>query len=197
MTDPSTAASASPARDHLALALDVDDLVLAMRLGRQLQPTELAAAPITITLESTVGQGPPATISWRGTATQEVRVDRGAWQVLAEGPGFLPSRARFVAAGEAELAWEVVVTRRQVAVDLRFRPPRALRKARLSLRSDESGALIERELPGPTLTLMLAAGSWQLAVEAPRYRALPALTTSARASSVSSMGVSVSNRWIW
>lgn len=180
------AAAADPARRRVEAQIAAERALttpirvqLALAPGRPLQPTELATAAITLTLESTLGQGPPATIAWQGTATQEVRVDRGAWQVLAEGPGFLPTRARFVAAGEAELAWEVVVARRQVAVDLRFRPPRALRKARLSLRSDESGALIERELPGPTLTLMLAAGSWQLAVEAPRHRAAQALVVAA------------------
>lgn len=152
---------------------------LALAPGRPAPPAEVATAKISLTLEGTLGQGPPATISWQGTATQEVRVDRGAWQILVECPGFLPSRARFVAAGEAELAWEVIVARRQVAVDLRFSPPRALRKARLSLRSDESGAVIERELLSPTLTLMLASGPWLLNVEAPKYRAAQALVVAA------------------
>ncbi len=54
MTDPSTAASAPAARDHLALALDVDDLVLAMRLGRQLQPY-FRVAKVGLELFSAVG----------------------------------------------------------------------------------------------------------------------------------------------
>ena len=54
MTDPSTAASAPSARDHLALALDVDDLVLAMRLGRQLQPY-FRVAKVGLELFSAVG----------------------------------------------------------------------------------------------------------------------------------------------
>lgn len=54
MTDPSTAASAPSARDHLALALDVDDLVLAMRLGRQLQPY-FRVAKVGLELYSAVG----------------------------------------------------------------------------------------------------------------------------------------------
>ena len=49
-----TAAAATEARDHLALALDVDDLVVAMRLARQLQPY-FRVAKVGLELFSAVG----------------------------------------------------------------------------------------------------------------------------------------------
>jgi len=54
MTDTDTAATATEARDHLALALDVDDLVVAMRLARRLQPY-FRVAKVGLELFSAVG----------------------------------------------------------------------------------------------------------------------------------------------
>lgn len=54
MTETDTAATATEARDHLALALDVDDLVAAMRLARRLQPY-FRVAKVGLELYSAVG----------------------------------------------------------------------------------------------------------------------------------------------
>lgn len=54
MTETGTAATAPAARDHLALALDVDDLVAAMRLARRLQP-HFRVAKVGLELFSAVG----------------------------------------------------------------------------------------------------------------------------------------------
>lgn len=54
MTETDTAATATGARDHLALALDVDDLVAAMRLARRLQPY-FRVAKVGLELFSAVG----------------------------------------------------------------------------------------------------------------------------------------------
>ncbi len=54
MTETTAATAATEARDHLALALDVDDLVVAMRLARQLQPY-FRVAKVGLELYSAVG----------------------------------------------------------------------------------------------------------------------------------------------
>ena len=54
MTETTSATAATEARDHLALALDVDDLVVAMRLARQLQPF-FRVAKVGLELYSAVG----------------------------------------------------------------------------------------------------------------------------------------------
>jgi orotidine-5'-phosphate decarboxylase len=57
MTDTSSALTAADVRDHLALALDVDDLVQALRLARELQPWFRVAK---IGVELFTAEGPEA-----------------------------------------------------------------------------------------------------------------------------------------
>lgn len=54
MTETTATPAANEVRDHLALALDVDDLVVAMRLARQLQPY-FRVAKVGLELYSAVG----------------------------------------------------------------------------------------------------------------------------------------------
>jgi orotidine-5'-phosphate decarboxylase len=54
MTETTATPAATEVRDHLALALDVDDLVVAMRLARQLQPY-FRVAKVGLELYSAVG----------------------------------------------------------------------------------------------------------------------------------------------
>ena len=71
MTETGTAPGATEARDHLALALDVDDLVVAMRLARQLRPY-FRVAKVGLELFSAVG---PDTIGALTDTGYEVFLD--------------------------------------------------------------------------------------------------------------------------
>lgn len=112
-----------------------------------------------------------------GAGGAELRLDPGGWFVRVEVPGFVPVEAvRQVEAGPT--AWEVVVQRRRVFVDLRFAPESAVRRARLRLRASDhdSRLALEKKLSGPTTTVTLTPGPWRLEVEARRHEAVMDLT---------------------
>jgi hypothetical protein len=135
----------------------------------------VADGPITVEPDWPGGQAvQDDRIELGGYRGDEVRVDPGAWRVRAELPMFAPVTSRHQAiASTGEVTWEVVVERKMVAVELRFSPPRALRGARVMLTATDHapGFGVERELTGPTETVMLTAGTWQLRAVSRRYQA--------------------------
>lgn len=136
------------------------------------EPGQRPSATATITLERLSPQGTPVPgVRWTGPLSQPLRLDPGPWRARIEVPGFLP----VVYDGQAAqgVVWVVYVKRQQVAVDLRFSPERALRGARLVVRSVDNPTPVElaRDLSGPTQTLMLPIGSYSLGVTARRHEA--------------------------
>jgi hypothetical protein len=125
-----------------------------------------------------LGPGLSTRLSLPGYRGEELRLDPGPWIVRVEVPGYLPAALERSAGAEPGAAWRVVVTPQKVAVDLRFGPPRALRGARLQLRSRRPGVagVIERAVDAPGMTLVLPAGPWQLDVVANRHEAHRELT---------------------
>lgn len=98
-------------------------------------------------------------------------LDPGQWRLRIEVPGYTP--VAHVGTATPNVRWQVFVQRRQVAVDLRFSPPKALRAAKLVLRSTDNPTLtaLERRLDGPTQTLVLPIGAYHVDVLARRHEA--------------------------
>jgi hypothetical protein len=114
---------------------------------------------------------------------QSLAVAPGVWIARLEVPGYLPLAVQqFALPGASESTWTLQLARPQVAVDLRLSPPRRARGATLRLiASDRSPPpVVERRILGPTTTVMLTTGTWQLAVDSPRYQANRVLTITAR-----------------
>ncbi|PCC67858.1 hypothetical protein SAMN02745121_07894 [Nannocystis exedens] len=130
----------------------------------------LAAARISLRRLGLAGEPVPGnSFEWVGRPADGLHLDRGRWQIDVEVPGYAP--ARLVA--EAAPSWSLQVQRRKVVVDLRFSPERALRGAQLKLRALDhvSPFAVERPLAGPTATVTLTPGLWQLHVRARRHKA--------------------------
>lgn len=112
-----------------------------------------------------------------GPVPGELRLDPGAWIVQLELPGFSSVEVeRSIGPGPTE--WEIVVQRRELVVDLRFTPARALRRARLRMRATDHDSLLafEHDLRAPTATVTLTPGPWRLEVAARRHEAAMDLT---------------------
>ena len=132
----------------------------------------LSRGPVTITLERLSPQGTPVPgVRWTEPLSQPLRLDPGPWRARLEAPGYLPVVYDGVAA--QGVVWQVSFERQQIAVDLRFSPVKALRGARLVVRSSDNPRPVElaRDLSGPTQTLMLPSGGYSLAVTARRHQA--------------------------
>lgn len=149
--------------------------------GGLVQLPQHLVAGARVVIEPAPGGQPVSQDSLELTGYQgtELRVDAGAWQVRVDLANFAPYVGLFRALPSAgEHAWDIVVERQLVAVDLRFSPPKALRGAKLSLVADDHtpGFAIDRALLGPTQTVMLTAGTWRLRATSRRYRADRTLT---------------------
>lgn len=185
LTNPSEAV-----RAHLAERLAEQK---ALTVGVRLRVVESATgglAPVpphvvaagTITVEPALSSGTSGFQDRHvlaGYQGDELRLDAGAWRVWADLPGFAPSGGSFQAQPTlGDTAWEIVVKRQLVAVDLRFSPPKALRGATFSLAATDHtpGFTVERPLLGPTQTVMLTTGTWQLRATSRRWRADRTLT---------------------
>lgn len=101
------------------------------------------------------------------------RLDPGAWIVHIDVPGYVPlTVTRQVTPGPTN-SWQLFLTRRIVAQELRFAPPGALRRVQLRLIPQDRTDLqpIQRPLSTPTTTVQLTTGTWQLLATSPRYQA--------------------------
>lgn len=142
--------------------------------GRQQVPgSALHAARTVLRQLGPTGEAVPgSSFEFTGPFPPELRLDPGPWYVQIDAPGFTATAGQQVASPATAL-WTFSVVRPKVVVDLRFAPERALRGARMRLRAiDHTSPLaLERPLMGPTATVMLTPGPWQLEVRARRHRA--------------------------
>lgn len=112
------------------------------------------------------------------SGTSALQLDPGGWLIRVELPGYAPVAVQQrLEPGPGERVWELQLTRRLVALELRLGPPRALRRATLRLTASDRPGLppIEAPVAGPRTTVRLTTGAWQLAVRAPRHAAELAL----------------------
>lgn len=110
--------------------------------------------------------------------TATLRLDPGPWIVRVDVPGYAPYVApQQVVAGPGDRVWQIWLTRRIVAQELRFAPPRALRRAKLRLTATDRQDLapIDRVIDGPRTTVQLTTGTWQLLATSPRHQATSTL----------------------
>lgn len=110
--------------------------------------------------------------------TATLRLDPGPWIVRVDVPGYAPLVApQQVVAGPGDRVWQLLLTRRMVAQELRFAPPRALRRAKLRLVATDRQDLapIVRAIDGPRTTVQLTTGTWQLLASSPRHQATSTL----------------------
>lgn len=138
--------------------------------GTPVAEGRLAGATIELEMLSPAGTPVPgAMFTVTGPLSEPLPVDPGAWRVRVAVPGYVPVERRFAAVGEG--VWSVPLARQRVAVDLRLAPPKALRGARMTLRSQDNPApvTLERDVAGPTQTVVLPTGAWRLGVASRRY----------------------------
>ncbi|WAS97236.1 hypothetical protein [Nannocystis punicea] len=144
--------------------------------GPQAVPEGLAAAArISLRQLGPAGEPVPGnSFELSGRPLAGVHLDRGSWRVDVAAPDFMPATAVV----EASQSWSLQLQRRKVVVDLRFAPERALRGAQLRLQAIDNPArtVIERPLAGPSATVSLTPGMWQLQVRARRHGADEYLT---------------------
>lgn len=110
--------------------------------------------------------------------TATLRLDPGRWIVRVDVPGYAPYVApQKIAVGAGDHLWQIWLTRRIVAQELRFAPPRALRRAKLRLTATDRQDLapIVRVIDGPRTTVQLTTGTWQLLATSPRHEATSTL----------------------
>ncbi|MBL9105018.1 MAG: hypothetical protein JNL82_28995 [Myxococcales bacterium] len=102
-------------------------------------------------------------------------LDPGGWRVRLELPGFVPLVTRHhTAAGAVDQTWELLLTRKTVAVELRLSPERAARRAHLQFTPTDSSVrpAVEQPAAGPRTVVRLTTGPWQLVAGSPRWRAV-------------------------
>lgn len=125
-----------------------------------------------------VGHDPRITVESADVAPLTVNVvahlHPGRWRLRADIPGYVPvTLEQTFDPGVGERVWEVTLTRKTHNVELRFAPPKLLRRARLELTATDRFGVppVERTLDGPRLNVPLTTGTWQLAVTSPRGQA--------------------------